>query len=442
MSLTLSTISARSAGFAPIPLEIQGTRMNAYIDPFTITAIAEGAGDYAGRVKLTVSTMTYFDADDCITIAGATGTKAYLNGRHNVYAIDVPNKYVYLYTSYVAVAAGNNGTIQRTNGIVKFKTTISINSAVVATFYSYPTLDDEEIPTANVDLSVFIQPYFASDFRLTAGVYTDTATKAMITYSVSVYEMHQKDDYTFFMSSATTQTGLLAHRSTKISDRILNDATVNEDQWLTDMKTVIYPVGEKIILHGICTVSSGWIRIEDTTVGSTVTYVEVATVRNDGVIFVYAPVPVVEGGVYPTFNICMQNDDAEEGLTWQSEKIYFKPDSKCYPYDKTLYFLNRYGGWDLYQFRDVTKKEFKVDKIRNRTFQQVQGTSNETKLQGRPETFASLEILKDIISSPEVYDTAGARVYVKDANFIIKDGDQVIIPEITIEEFEDLYING
>ena len=443
MSLTVNTtIADHSAAFAPIVVNIESSRQteNASID---ITAVANGSGGYAGYVRLTVAALTNLEADDCITISGATGDYVYLNGRHNIWAIDVPNKYVYLYTAHQSASSGDPGGLIRSNGAVKIKTVLTVDSVAIATFYSYPILNDEDIAEANIDLAPFLQPLFQSDFRLTAGAYTSTSSKSEITFSVSFYEMHQKADYTFFTSAASQQTGKKAHRTVDVTTRILNDATVGENQWLTDRKTVVYPAGESIILHGICTEASAYIRKEDTTVSpATVTHIEVTGgVKKDHVIYVYKPEPAIGGGVYPTFNVCLQNNTADSP-TWRSEIIYFKPDSKCYPNDRVLYFTNRYGGWDVYQFREISKRTFKADKTQNRTFQFITGTANETKLQGRPETVASLEVLKDMITAPEVYDTTEKRVYIRDVDFVIKEGDGLVIPEITIVEYEDEFING
>ena len=119
MSLTVNTtIADHSAAFAPITVNIESTRLtkNASID---ITAVANGSGGYTGYVRLTVAALTNLEADDCITISGATGDYVYLNGRHNIWAIDVPNKYVYLYTAHQAASSGDPGGLIRSNGAVK-----------------------------------------------------------------------------------------------------------------------------------------------------------------------------------------------------------------------------------------------------------------------------------------------------------------------------------
>ena len=111
MSLTVDTIAARSAGFAPINMKVVSTRQKS--GSGTISSIANSSG----YVKLTVSSIVNFETSDCITITGATGDYAYLNGRWNVLGTSGTNPYyIEIDCAFVSVSTGDKGSYTRKIG--------------------------------------------------------------------------------------------------------------------------------------------------------------------------------------------------------------------------------------------------------------------------------------------------------------------------------------
>lgn len=429
MSLTVDTIDTRSAGFAPINMKVVSTRQKSQTG--TISAIA----DSSGKVKLTVSANTNIEDNDCVTIAGATGDFAYLNGRWQVLGKSGTNPYyIEIDCTFASASTGDKGSYTRTNGAVKIKVQTDCTGDIDATFYIYPVYDGADY-SVTVDLSPFIQPHFSSDFTLTPGITSDSGVGGAVEFDVNVYEMHQKADYTYYTSAAdTTNLNKWAFRTVDYSGRVVNLTSPN-NQFLTDQKTQLYRAGDIIILRGICTAAEGYVRLwKSNTVD--VTFTKIADFKDDMFLIVHDT--TANNGATLKFRVQLEGSD--ESITWQSEEITFTADRRCYKYPKLLYFLNRYGGWDIYNFREINEDRLTAEKIQTRNFQTVQNTKRQLKLVGRPETYASMAILSDMITSPEVYDSTGAQVRIKESEIVMRKGEDIIIPEITIEYYENEFI--
>jgi hypothetical protein len=136
------------------------------------------------------------------------------------------------------------------------------------------------------------------------------------------------------------------------------------------------------------------------------------------------------------------------GGTITSETLYVTVDEKCYPNAKTLYFLNKYGGYDFYDFLDITEEqesektdyEFKPTMISDpQKTSYINKTFKKYRCVGRPSPRRTAEYIGALIYSPEVYDEDGTQVRV--SNQSIQTYGEEIIPEITIEYNNERCIN-
>jgi hypothetical protein len=129
------------------------------------------------------------------------------------------------------------------------------------------------------------------------------------------------------------------------------------------------------------------------------------------------------------------------GSTGNDINVTYYTDTKCYNNYKILYFQNQYGGWDFYDFIDfeekyiTSKNQFTTysDLVGTRDIlQQNDGRERELKLYGRPGTYNSLYYIRDLITSPIVLDESLTKVRVIDSDIRLRNGNEIIYPEVTI----------
>jgi len=106
-----------------------------------------------------------------------------------------------------------------------------------------------------------------------------------------------------------------------------------------------------------------------------------------------------------------------------------------------LYWLNHYGGYDVYEFVEVTETMATGNKQETRGFMTSMGNLidkdysteswQEVKLIGRPEPQATVEYLRDLIVSPEIFNAAGERIKLLSTEFTTL-AREIVTPEITI----------
>ena len=445
MAITLTSVNLHSAAFAPLEFTITSDKLKPENDKAIIALYSPG-----GFASLGVSAVGNFKVGDRILIAGATVDFAYLNGYANVTAIvDAATKEVTTDRPFQSGISGDLGTITRANVGVKEKIILSVDDpdlatyVTIATFYVFPIFDGTNY-SAKVDISPFLRANFNTTFNTTAGFYPEFASRShYIAYNCDVFEMCQKVDTTYYTAAAVnletpdSKKDLFAHRMTEL--RVCDGGTPL-NKFLTDFKTQYFKPGDKIMISALLTTkdeamykfggSGGFNIPADSDVEDIEYFYFNATIQTNSGAF-----------STPNFTVQVGNSFGEAGQ-WVSETLNFIVDNNCTAYPVTLYFLNRYGGFDIYHFKETDKDTFKVEKWKNKTMQNVTGTTREKVLIGRPETYANMKILRDLISSPEIYDTSGNRVYLKSTDMILKDGDSVVYPEITIEEYENDYING
>ena len=430
MAITVSIVALHRAGFGIMDFTINSNKHLSEIKAVS------GIGNSSGNTALTVSGIGTFEAGDVAVLTLGTTNFDYLNGTWNV--VSTASNTIVIDCPFQAATTGTKPTATRTNTGIKEKVVIQIGAVVVATFYVYPVLSGSDF-IATVDIAPYLQGYFTTSFKL-APDYYPTPSNHLITYTCKVWEMNLKADLTYYTAAAGidleadgSKKYLYAHRCAVL--RVCDAGTPN-NQLLTDFKTQYFNSTDLIMLSALLTTKTtakyhytgGLVNIPNDSDEETITN------------FYFNATVQINAFIIP-FAVQVGNAFGEAGQ-WTSETITFVKDDKCKAYPVTMYFMNRYGGFDIYHFKETASDKFIVEKWKNKTMQNVTATTREKKLIGRPETYANLQVLSDLISSPEVYDTAGNMIYIKSSDMILKDGDEVVYPEITIEIFENEFING
>ncbi len=129
-----------------------------------------------------------------------------------------------------------------------------------------------------------------------------------------------------------------------------------------------------------------------------------------------------------------------------SNKMRLIVDPKCYPRTQTIYWLNRYGGWDWFNaidYEEIHKTE-KHHSIRHREggrtveiYELTKGNIKEMKLFGRELNSKYYKYLKDIVSSPIAFDEDGNRIRIMDTNVDVVREEMMLAPEIRIEYLKE-----
>ena len=137
------------------------------------------------------------------------------------------------------------------------------------------------------------------------------------------------------------------------------------------------------------------------------------------------------------------------GETVRSKEFDIYIDSNIYPRRKTLHFINHYGAWDFYNVIDYEEKVI-TDKSQYTKYADFYGTKaihqhidykvKELRCFGREGTAQYLKYIEGLVTSPVVYDDAGARVRVLDDK-ILTDAEGLLQPEFTIQYVEQDVIN-
>lgn len=259
---------------------------------------------------------------------------------------------------------------------------------------------------------------------------TITPGKAAVTYSVTLQELFDVNGVATLGASNTTS-GYVAHRSADISGRIMEvgqtKLSLQETSSLRRLPAgVIFPMG------GIATgFSTGGVKIEISKDGGIVDEI-FPTITNGRMQFLEEL--VLMAGIYE-FYFARAFDGS---VLSEKVKVYFE--EKCYKNDLVLYWLNRYGGYEVYHWIDT---EVITQEGESATFETIGWDGvpvmrklparNTQKMQliGRMETKQSAAYLKDLITSPEVFDADGNKIHVVSNSMdIYRDGE--FRPTITI----------
>lgn len=124
-------------------------------------------------------------------------------------------------------------------------------------------------------------------------------------------------------------------------------------------------------------------------------------------------------------------------------------DHKCYSRSKTIYWLNRYGGWDWFNAIDyevITKTEKEhleryVNKGREREpLEMVGDLKKEYILFGKPVIWEYINHYDDLVSASVIFDEDGNKIRLLNTNFdLVRDG--LMEPQIRIEYMKERVVN-
>ena len=300
---------------------------------------------------------------------------------------------------------------------------VTVATALVAEMYTYPVSYDGDIAFI-WDISKMTQD-FESNFTITTG-YTELAGHSR-SYIADITEVYQDKDYdTKDEDEEDVYAGATFYsmRSTDVSDRVL------------------IATGSSLC-HGY---TEAWIRrdvklpvcfITDNLVDTHTILIEGATAIADvcagRVMLGMVDVSAMSGRNSVAVHIAT-------GGTYTSETLYVNIDDKCYHNAKTFYFLNRYGGYDWWDFLTVEEEQQseKIPYARKATLlsdpqkmDYIKSTHKRMRCLGRAAPRRMGEYIRDLIASPEVFDEDGTAVRVV-ADNVQTYGDE-IVPEITVE---------
>ena len=370
MSITISTTpSANVAAFAPVTIAGTTTRNpfeSGTRDSRTITAMADSGG---GFLKLTVSSQTWED-DDTILIDGATTDFDQYNGRHTITA--KTSTTITTATAWVAATTGTKGTVYRMNENLYIKLqVINESAAVIATLYTLVNTDDD---SWSFDVSKPLQYELATTFTHTAGAVDMTLQSHE--YTLILYEQWQADDYTTTVDAHVTEPTTIAHRTIELP----TDDNFQCNDHFADNRIMVHYIND--------TVDDLFFKIETDVGGTTSTAVVTGYNWHYGYVFTFTT-----SAKWAKITAWHRPDAIDTQL---SDTIIVK---KIGCNSTIIYYVNRYGIYSGYECHnwDDTQKTIKVDKYTGEAWQ-------ERTLIGKEYVNGVYQDIRDIITSPEVYD--------------------------------------
>jgi len=417
MAITITTdLAANVAAYAPCPLAGTTDRW-----PFTgttrKTANIDAMGSNGGKLSLEIVSNTGWEIGDTVKISGATGDFEQYNGLHTVLSKETTD-YITLDTTWVAASTGTEGTVFRMNDNLYIKAEVEDQTTgdIVAELYAKVTTGG----AWEFDMAKALQVSLGSSFDLTAGELDVTAM--VREYAIDLTEVYQDTDYTT-KEGSDTSTSTFAHRMTEYAASYVSGTSLLQgSSWGYD----------KIVLHFLTDKTSS-VRIKVTTSSGYNWYYSITTFSDQhcGYVIDWPAVSDVIGTASPYVYVTVQHDDGG-GYDDIKETILIKRINDCS--DTLLYFVNRLGGYEAYKFTDYDddQRTVKVDKYTAETWQ-------ERKLVGQQYPKGEYQQIRDVITSPEVYDIDGAlvRVLTDSVNY----RSQEVNPQITIR-YDETFINA
>jgi len=403
---------------AAAPVWIRGSS-DAAETAYTIT----GATNSSGSVSLAVADSTGCVANNVVLITGATGTFAYLNGRWDVVAVGATTIVINL--AFAAVTTGTPGTatIQLDNFCMGIQNQYDIDGDDTQISIHYPPFQNG---TAVKDISRTICGIFQPEFNLTAGWHSEL-NKTFFTIETGVFEAALTAAFARTVLDSEPFTWY-AVQSTMITGRILEAGSQNK--LLNGTTNYKARPGTKVIMSMLTTESA----------------VAAYYLYNTGVVVDgYDDLTANQFKGYYVFTIpagcpTVSLHIADSGDNRISERLTITVlPAVCNGY--TLYWKNHYGGYDFYEFQELNETNATGNKQETRGFMTSMGNLidkdysteswQEVKLIGRPEPQATVEYLRDLIVSPEIYNAAGERIKLLSTEFTTLARENVT-PEITI----------
>jgi len=403
MAITITTsLDANVAAFAPVTIAGTTTR-----NPFTDGVRQGGAitllDENGGYLRITTTTTAWI-VDDTVLITDATGDYAQYNGRHKVTSIAI-GYVLTTATTWDTATTGDEGNVYRMNENLMIKANIkNSSSTVIATVYSFV---DTLTGAWSFDLCKPLQYELGSIFDMTPGEISTAL--ASHSYTVDLYETYQAPNYSVTESAAYTPSpAIIAHRTTELKTDFVNGVTLMTGNFFH---------GGKILVHFLMNAGGSSIQLKFTEADGTVTNSGALTETNWHYGFVFETTSeVVKVAVW----------DVTEG-TRITQDIYVR---KIGCASTILYYVNRYGGYEGYEIHDfdAVQKAEKVEQYTGKAWQ-------ERSMQGKEYTLDVYQNIRDLITSPEVYDEYEIAVEVLSESLTYR--SQEVNPKITIKYKEN-----
>lgn len=421
MAITLITIEPLNE-FEPAnsPLFIQGeTNRTAPAGKVTITNVQSSPG---GKVWLTVADNTGIVPGYVVNIDDCSTDFNYLRGRHNI--TNIVSGKLELEIDYVAPSTtGLKGTIEVL--LSKFSMHLSYTYGTTAERgeeYYVPFINQKAIK----DIDTFLRARFRGSFSLTDGWHS-MCDYGYLPVTVSIVESILDKDYNRIDLDTPQSVTFGAVRSTNIDNRLLETGT--QAKLLNGTNRIKVHTGNKVILSMLA---------YDRDVNVYYSYSDGITNTSNTVPFTSADnmgfyVWQVPAGAR-TAHMFITNIEGDRISEILNIDILGGSGTNTH----TLYWLNRFGGYDMYEFPQAVETLDAGNKYEFRHYTSQTSTQIDTdystraytnyKLIGRAEDSAHL---RDIITSPEVYDQAGNPVKVITTEF--KQGRELTLPEFIIQ---------
>ncbi len=388
---------------------------------YTITA----QSDASGSASLTVADSAGCVVNNVVLITGCTVDYDYLNGRWDVAAVP-DSTHIVINLTYDAGSTGTFGTavIQLDKWAMGIDNQYDIDgdNTAISTHY---TPFQNNIAVKNI--SKTIAGIFQSVFSLIDG-WTSELNKCIFYIETAIYEAALDAAYARQALDSEVKTWY-AIRSAMITGRTLQATFTNK--LLNGTTNYRVHAGTKVIMSMLTDISdvsafySYYVGAVNTT--NTVAF----TTDNLKGNFVFTP---VASSTAIQLYMKSGSDRVSEIIT-----ITLLPGTCAGVYP--LYFLNHYGGYDVYEFTEVNQTNAKGNRTELRGFLTSMGSMvdkdfstekwEDVLLIGRSEPQANLEYLRDLFTSPEIYNAAGERVKLLSSEFITNARDNTT-PEVTI----------
>ena len=418
--ITLITApAANSYVAAAAPVWIQASS-DADETAYTIT----GQADETGSVNLTTADTTGLIANNVILITGATGDYAYLNGRRNVVAVLSPTNFV-IDLAYDAGATGGFGTatIQLEKFSMGVENQYDIDGNDFPISIHYPPFQNG---TAQKDISRTICGIFQPEFDLTPGWHSEL-NKTFFTIETAVFEAALNAVYGRTVLDSEPFIWY-AVQSTMITGRIIEAGFQNK--LLNGTINYKARAGTKVIMSMLTTESD----VAAYYLYNTGTVVDGYDDLTADQLKAYYVFTIPAGCPNVTLYIA---DSSDERISERITITVLPPACNAY----ILYWKNRYGGYDFYEFNEVNETNATGNRQEVRGYLTAMGNLidkdfstekwEEVTLIGRSEPQQSVEYLRDLIVSPEIYNASGERVKILTSEFVTSARENVT-PEFTI----------
>jgi len=371
MAITITTsLDANVAAFAPVTIAGTTTR-----NPFT-DGVRQGGtigtlDNNGGYLRIATSTTVWL-VDDTVIISDATGDYAQYNGRHKVTSITSSNVLT-TSTTWVTATTGDEGNVYRLNDNLYIKAVVKNGSAeIVETLY---TRVNTLTAVWSFDISKPLQSELGSIFSLTSGeVSTALASHS---YTITLYEIFQGADLAVVESVHGTVPSTIAHRTTELKTEFTSGSRLLTGDFSHD---------GKILIHFLMNTGGATVGLRFTEADGTVTNTGALTETRWHYAYVFESTS--------DFVKVVAYDIVESTIL--TAPIYIK---KIGCASSIIYYVNRWGGYEAREihYYDSTQKSTKVDKYTGEAWE-------ERIMQLLPYQNSENESIRDIVTSPEVYD--------------------------------------